>query len=219
MKAKDLTGKRYGAWTVVESAGKSPGLSRINLWKCKCDCGNESIVYVTVLNGGKSTCCKDCQRVKTAAARTTHGMAYSPTYISWKSMLARCENPNAPDYAKYGGAGVSVCEDWHKFELFVLDMGIRPEGKTLDRIDNAKGYTVDNCKWSTPKQQAENRRSNKYVEFKGEKMTYSEFGRRIGIDRRDVRYMIGIKKMTVDEVITVTKKGRGASTVSGATGV
>lgn len=114
---------------------------------------------------------------------------------------------------------MSVCEDWHKFELFVLDMGIRPEGKTLDRIDNAKGYTVDNCKWSTPKQQAENRRSNKYVEFKGEKMTYSEFGRRIGIDRRDVRYMIGIKKMTVDEVITVTKKGRGASTVSGATGV
>lgn len=93
---------------------------------------------------------------------TTHGHAsrlegLSPTYVSWHAMIGRCCSPTHKDYPRYGGAGIDVCDEWQDFEKFLAEMGERPEGTTLGRKDNKKGYFKDNCSWQTPSQQSLNR--------------------------------------------------------------
>lgn len=95
------------------------------------------------------------------SAKITHGHYVggrpSPTYVSWQNMHTRCSNENDPTYPKYGGAGVTVCKRWNKFESFLADMGERPPGTTLDRKENSKGYSKSNCRWATRQEQARNR--------------------------------------------------------------
>lgn len=85
------------------------------------------------------------------------GKSPSPTYISWTQMKQRCTNPKFHDYKKYGAVGIGFCKEWESFSAFLADMGERPEGKSLDRIDNSLGYTKENCRWATPKEQTDNR--------------------------------------------------------------
>lgn len=87
-----------------------------------------------------------------------HGMSKTREYKTWQSMIQRCENPNDPSYKNYGGRGITVCERWHTFENFYADMGIRPKGKIIDRINNEENYELSNCEWSTSAKQAQNRR-------------------------------------------------------------
>lgn len=158
-RVKDRAGEVCGDYTVLSFACQSKnGTSK---WLCQCPCGKEKVIFTTVLtrNGGPLCPCKSA--AKQAAAKTTHGMTETPTWNSWHSMRLRCENPNAPDYPDYGGRGITICERWASFENFLEDMGVRPEGKTLDRIENMGNYERDNCKWSTPKEQANNRRPRK----------------------------------------------------------
>lgn len=124
--------------------------------------------------------------------RTRHGMTKTPTWRSWESMRARCENPDNKDWPRYGGRGISVCERWHSFELFLADMGIRPEGMTIDRIDMNGNYEPGNCRWETPTAQARNRRSSVFVEFAGERMTVSAWAERTGLERKTLEYRIRI---------------------------
>lgn len=112
----------------------------------------------------------------------THGMTKTKTFKSWESMKQRCNNPNSPDYHRYGGRGVHVCSRWNdSFENFHADMGVRPEGKTLDRIDNSKGYEPNNCRWATATEQQENRRSNPTVTYQGKTITVVSLAKEIGI--------------------------------------
>ena len=100
-------------------------------------------------------------RAKQSIASTTHGMWQTPTYRSWYAMKRRCTNQKYRDFRLYGGRGIKVCDRWKSFENFFADMGVRPEGKTLDRIDNDGNYESGNCRWATPKEQQANRRENK----------------------------------------------------------
>lgn len=154
-RAKDIAGQRFGKLLVLSLVEKSK--NGTTKWRCKCECGIEKVLFSTVLNRGQKSCGCDA-RAAASVARTTHGLTGSPTYNSWRSMHSRCLNNNNPDYAEYGGRGVGICEKWKEFESFLADMGTRPQGMSLDRKDNDGNYEPSNCKWSTAKEQANNRR-------------------------------------------------------------
>ena len=107
--------------------------------------------------------------------------AMSPTYASWAAMKARCISPVATDYSQYGGRGITVCERWMQFPAFLEDMGLRPDGTSIDRIDNSKGYYKENCRWAIRKQQQRNMRSNRMVTFRGETLCIAEWAERLGM--------------------------------------
>ena len=113
-----------------------------------------------------------------------HGMSKTSTYKSWEAMIQRCSNASLKSYKNYGGRGISVCYEWTKFEKFYADMGIKPNGCSIDRIDVNGNYDKLNCRWSTMKQQNRNRRNNRLIEFNGETMCVNEWAESLGINKR-----------------------------------
>ena len=106
-------------------------------------------------------------------------------------MLARCHNPKAPDFHRYGGRGILVCASWKvSFLAFLRDMGMRPDGKTLDRINNSNGYCKENCRWATVKLQHRNTRQNKFLTYQGETLTMTEWAERSGIKYKALKQRI-----------------------------
>lgn len=117
----------------------------------------------------------------------THGHYGSPTYKCWQQMRARCGRVNSKDYARYGGRGIRVCAVWRKsFAVFLHDMGVRPEGHTLGRKDNDKSYCKKNCRWETPAQQALNRSSNRFLRFRGKRLTVAEWSRETKLSKSTI---------------------------------
>lgn len=150
----DLTGHVYGHWVVLSYAGavlykKSKGHQQ--MWLCRCKCGARAEVQASALRGGTSTQCRDCHSER-------HGMKKHPLYSTWLGIRNRCSNPGNASYDDYGGLGISVCERWNSFPLFVADVGERPYGKILDRIDGDGDYEPGNVRWATYAEQAANRR-------------------------------------------------------------
>ena len=161
MKTIDLTGQRFGRLTVLHRDGSTS--CRHAAWKCQCDCGEVRTICGKHLRSGNTKSCGCLNReLLSEGLATTHGMTRhgreAGVYGSWRSMRERCQNSNATHYAYYGGRGVTVCERWESFENFLADMGPRPEGLSLDRINNEGNYEPGNCRWATRKQQAHNRR-------------------------------------------------------------
>jgi hypothetical protein len=110
-----------------------------------------------------------------------HGQRRTKTYKSWAEMIQRCSNPNRWQYKYYGGKGIKVCEEWKSFEAFYADMGDRPDGTSLDRIDPDKHYDKQNCRWATKVVQQNNRSNNRRIEYKGVIKTMSEWAREFNI--------------------------------------
>lgn len=123
----------------------------------------------------------------------------SPTYVSWYGMKCRCLNPHHIAFKRYGGRGIKVCDRWMNYYNFIEDMGIRPEGKTLDRIDGNGNYCKENCRWSTPKEQSQNF-SKSFLYFKGEKMHWKDFCRKNKLDFDSFKYRVH-KGWTMREIL------------------
>lgn len=126
--------------------------------ECLCDCGNTTVISIDHYKRSKIVSCGCHHKKITSETAKTHGLSKTPEYKVWQGMKGRCHNPNHADYPMWGGRGVIVCYEWmNSFESFIADMGNRPTSEyTLERIDNSKGYSKDNCKWATRKEQRAN---------------------------------------------------------------
>jgi len=166
----DLTGQRFGKLIPIKCVGKD---RRGNcLWLCKCGCGNKKIIPGNNLRGGRTKSC-GCLTLKS-------GHSKSRIYMTWNDMIQRCNNPNHLNYKDYGGRGITICNRWLEpikqgFLNFLNDMGECPRGKSLDRIDNNKGYFPKNCRWATPKEQNRNMRTNINIPLNGKLVCLKDY--------------------------------------------
>jgi len=147
-------GKIFGSWTIVKYLGIHRKLKH---FETRCKCGTIGKHALADLKSNKSTMCTNCHNQLNAIKNTKHGLHGTPLYKVWSSMLSRCRNPSDSAFKWYGKRGIQVCERWNNFENFLADMGERPDGLTLDRIDNDGNYTPENCRWVDHKTNCQNR--------------------------------------------------------------
>ena len=186
--AKQLEGQVFGRLTVTRRAGSRAG--RVT-WACMCECGSTVEVVSHALTSGHTKSCGCWRDERNRETPVKHGHArrgapLTPIYKTWQNMMTRCYNQKVKSFKDYGERGIKVCSGWHIFENFLADMGERPKGTTLDRVDNNGDYTPDNCRWATKLTQARNTRANYVVDFRGEQMTQVEFAERLGMSQSTV---------------------------------
>lgn len=189
----DLTGRRYHM-VLVLGLGKQVG--KVTYWRCLCDCGKEFERAVSGLKyrpEGTRQSCGCLKRSNPSETNGTHRATNTRLFNIWSSMKQRCMNPSCKSYPQYGGRGIAVCPRWlgpSGFENFRSDMGGPPVGKSIDRYPRNDGnYEPGNCRWATPKEQAENRRNRQQpiYELNGESLTLTAIAERSGLSRERVR--------------------------------
>ena len=193
----DRTGHKYGRLTVTGRAENYRGNAR---WICTCECGSGKRV-VALGNDLKRGKVKSCG-CWNAEKIVRHGMSQTHVYHAWQGMIQRCENPKEKAFKHYGARGITVCEAWHDFEQFFHDMGSRPKGYSLDRIDNDGSYESGNCRWATTKQQLNNQRRNRIVELNGRKQTLMQWAEELGVDWYTLRSRIDRYSWTIEDALT-----------------
>lgn len=192
----DLVGQSFGRLTVIE---RGPDDRKFRTyWRCRCICGNEVTVQAYCLttskNGTKSCGC--LQKERASQAKFKHGSAKKgvqrvPEYKAWMGMKQRCSAVNNDDYPRYGGRGIKVCERWlHSYESFIADMGPRPSGCSLDRINNDGDYEPTNCRWATAIQQASNKSSCVFLTARGQTKSLAKWAEDIGIQYHTLKSRI-----------------------------
>lgn len=196
----DRRGEKYGHWTIIGDYYKK---DYHKLYLCKCDCekGTERYVDLQNLKSGKSVSCGCVRKEVTKERMQTHGESKTRLYHLWLGMRKRCNDPNDRRYVDYGGRGIKVCSEWdNSYEAYrewALSNGYDeslPWTKcSIDRIDNDKGYSPDNCRWVDVKQQANNKRNNIRIEHNGVTKTVAEWGEELGIKPQTIwaRYRKG----------------------------
>lgn len=179
-------GKKYNHLTALYYNGVSD--KGFQTWVCECDCADKTRVVVKAadLSGNHR---KSCGCMKGKGYNTRHNMSKTRIYNIYHKMISRCHNPNEKEYKNYGARGITVCEQWRNdFNSFVewsMDNGYKSD-LSIDRVDNEKGYSPDNCRWATFKQQENNRRNNHFLTFRNERHTLSEWGDITGIGQDNI---------------------------------
>lgn len=182
----DLTGQKFGRLTVLEmSTNQTDGDV---VWKCRCDCGNYSEVVAGHLKSGHTKSCGCLVKETTSKVFKTHGMTETRLYRIYKKMYRRCYCSQTKWYENYGGRGITICQEWLgksgfvNFAKWALSNGYA-DNLSIDRKDNNKGYSPDNCRWATAKEQANNTRSTVFLTYKGETKPASEWSEITGISQ------------------------------------
>ena len=177
--AIDLTGQKFSRLTVIRRATNNPrGEAR---WECVCECGSGKTI-IAISGNLKNQHTRSCGCL-TKEAKTTHGLRHTPEYRVWDNIKRRCYSEKHKSYSDYGARGITMCDEWKEsFEAFYRDMGPRPtQQHTIDRRENDKGYSKENCRWTTWEEQANNRRNNIYYELDGKTKTLAEWCRDLSL--------------------------------------
>ena len=218
----DLTGKKFGRLTVLGLSEKKSG--RKSYWVCECDCGNKKLVRSDSLKRGQvqSCVCLKKEQNKINLDRTTHGDTptgeHKRLWEIWQGIKQRTSNPNNKSYARYGGRGISVCEEWREnyvnFRDWALNNGYS-DNLTIERIDVNGDYCPENCRWATVKEQCNNRRTNVLIEWNGKTQNIERWSEETGIPYKILhdRYRrYGIKPPELFEPVNlITRKHLGNS--------
>ena len=191
----ELDGMKFNRLLVIKRIGGS-------LWECLCDCGVGILTTTYQLKSGKTKSCGCYSKDR----MTKHGMEGTPTYNTWGHMLSRCRSETHKQYADYGGRGIAVCKEWERFEVFFADMGEKPEGMSLDRIDNDLGYYKDNCRWADQKTQVRNRRNSPVVIWEGVEVSLAKLCETKGVKWRMVYERIRAGWAVEKAINTPTRK-------------
>ena len=190
-------GVRFGRLVTL---ARGPGSTMF----CKCDCGAVTNPAANDLRRGLTKSCgclhKEIVIRDNGARKQTHGMTGTPTYGTWAAMKARCMDPGHHAAKNYSARGITLCEHWTSFENFFADMGPRPEGMTLDRVDNSKGYSKENCRWATRSEQGNNTRFNVVIEYLGEALTVAQWSRKLNIKPNTLAWRIN-KGWSVERIL------------------
>lgn len=198
----DLSGHVFGRLTLLSLAGRDKAGQR---WLCKCECGTVKTIQRSALVAGVTVSC-GCYSVERTRrqgySNLKHGMSDTPTYESWSGMHKRCNDAKDD---RYGGRGIKVCERWSDFEAFLADMGERPPGTSIERDDVNGNYCPQNCRWATDEEQANNRRSTRYVEFDGMKKSLAQWAREIGVKPGTLRFRLE-RGWSVERALTTIGK-------------
>ena len=184
MKKLELSGRKFNKLTVISYSNTKKGNTH---WNVKCDCGNSLVVNGSYLLNNHTKSCGCLQ----GSGIVTHGKTQTLSYETWGRMKTRCLNAKNKDYKYYGGRGITICNRWrNSFENFYKDMGDRPDGMTLERIDNSKGYEPNNCKWATHEEQCNNKRNNCILTYRGISLNLVQWAKRLRINKSTLYWRI-----------------------------
>lgn len=192
---KNLVGQPFGNWIVLKRVSNSKWNESMWLCQCQCQSGTLKVVRGIDLVHGKSKSCGCLQKERASEANKTHGQTKTRLYRIYAGMKSRCYNPNEPAYKNYGGRGITICPEWQMFEPFKKWAMLHgyDDNLSIDRIDNNKGYSPENCRWTDRKTQNNNQRSNRLISYKGKTQTMKQWS-----EEYDINYHTFISR--IDEL-------------------
>lgn len=203
-KFQDLTGQRFGRLVALE---RVEGRNGRKMWLCQCDCGNTKAVMAGSLTKGDTQSCGCLQKELLSQRAKTHGKSGSRIFWIWRDIKLRCYVPSNNSYNRYGGRGIKVCDEWlgengaENFINWAMNNGYA-DNLTIDRKDNDGNYEPSNCRWVTPKEQANNRRSSIYITFNGKTQTKKQWAEEYGIKYSTLKMRLGKYHWSVEKALT-----------------
>lgn len=200
----DHAGEKYGRLTVISRVP-----NRKEYWLCRCECGTEKEVHIGNLTSGRQVSCGCYGREAASKSSKTHGESKTRLYRVWGNMKSRCYNPKVFSYYRYGSRGIKVCDEWKCFESFrdwALANGYRDD-LTIERKDLDGDYCPENCCWVTREEQANNKSTNRFIEFNGETLTVAQWAHRLGMDHRAMWDRLFVQGWSVQRALTTPPRG------------